>query len=402
MAHQPHILIADDEEGIRFVIGEALRREGYEVTQARDGEEALTLLRNQKFDIAILDVKMPKRTGIEVLSEGRRLQPDQIFLMITAYGSREIALQAIREGAYDYFTKPFEIEELRIVVKRALEKASLLNHLRSLEEQLSKQIQFDRIIGQSEVMQDVYRLIKRVTQNDVTILIQGESGTGKDLVAQAIHYHGPRKNAAFVKVNCAAIPETLLESEFFGHERGAFTGAVQLKRGKFEAADGGTLFLDEIAELPTGLQAKLLRVLQDQEFERVGGTKSIKVDVRIIAATNRNIVEAVQKKVLREDLYFRLNVIPFFMPPLRERKSDIPLLVDHFIAYYNTKFGRKLRGVTHEVMDFFSTYAWPGNIRELENVLQRAIILTQEDLISMAALPPDLISKESKPVELVP
>jgi DNA-binding NtrC family response regulator len=391
--YRPRILIADDEAGVRFFLRELLRKENYVVDDASDGEEALRKQRRQGFDIVVLDVKMPKMDGLEVLREMRKADPSLIAVMITAYGSQKIALEAIREGAYDYFTKPFDAEELAVVIRRALEKRRLQKTINDLQSELTRSLQIDlpleagRIIGGSEGMQDVFRLIHKITATDVTVLICGESGTGKELVAQAVHYNSPRRDKPFVKVSCVAIPETLLESELFGHERGAFTGAYQQKLGKFELAEGGTLFLDEIGDMSQNLQAKLLRVLQEREFERVGGTKTIKVDIRILVATNRDLLKAVQEKQFREDLYFRINVVPVFLPPLRERRPDIPLLVDHFISYYNEKLGKQIRRISDEVQAIFMGYLWPGNVREMENVIQRAMILSTSDIITKECLP---------------
>lgn len=387
---QYRILIADDEDVIRFVLHEALQKEGYEIEEAAHGEEAVLKVRNTSFDLVILDIKMPRMDGIEALKEIQKIDPGMPVVMITAYGNSKIAMQAVREGAYDYFNKPFDVNEIRIVIKRALERHRLQNQIERLETQLLQEYRFDRIIGTSPKIQEVFALINKVTTNDVTVLIGGESGTGKELVAQAIHYHSYRSKKPFVKVSCVAIPETLLESEMFGHERGAFTGAHQTKLGKFELAQAGTLFLDEIGDMPLSLQVKLLRVIQERELERIGGTKTIKMDIRLIASTNRNLAEAVKAQTFREDLYFRINVLPIYLPPLRERVDDIPLLVQHFIKYYNQKIGKNVKKVSDEVMKIFMDYPWPGNVRELENVIQRAIILSTGDAITPDILPPNL------------
>jgi DNA-binding NtrC family response regulator len=385
--HRSRILVADDDEGVRFFLTELLKKENYPVEEASNGEEALLKQRNELFDLVILDVKMPKMDGIETLREMRKINPDLIVVMITAYGSQKIALDAIREGAYDYFTKPFDADELLVVIRRALEKQRLLEKLNRLQAELTRDLQFDRLLGGSEGMQEVFLLIRKVVNTDATVLICGESGTGKELVAQAIHYHSHRREKPFVKVPCVAIPETLLESELFGHEKGSFTGAYQQKIGKFELAEGGTLFLDEIGDMPPSLQAKLLRVLQEREFERVGGTRTVKVDIRIIAATNKDLLAAVNQKTFREDLYFRINVVPIFLPALRDRREDIPLFVDHFISYYNRKLGKTITGISDEVQQLFMTYNWPGNVREMENIIQRAMILAPGDTITADCLP---------------
>jgi two-component system response regulator AtoC len=400
--HRSRILVADDDSGVRFFLTELLKKENYLVDEASDGDEALLKQRNELFDLVILDVKMPKRDGIETLREMRKINPSLIVVMITAYGSQKIALEAIREGAFDYFTKPFDADELLVVIRRALEKQRLLERLNRLQAELTRDLQFDRLLGGSEGMQEVFLLIRKLANTDVTVLICGESGTGKELVAQAIHYHSHRREKPFVKVPCVAIPETLLESELFGHEKGSFTGAYQQKIGKFELAEGGTLFLDEIGDMPASLQAKLLRVLQEREFERVGGTRTVKVNIRIIAATNKDLLAAVNQKTFREDLYFRINVVPIFLPPLRNRRSDIPLLADHFISYYNQKLAKAVTGISDEVKQIFMTYDWPGNVREMENVIQRALILAPSNVLAADSLPIGLRSLSAYQSEKIP
>ncbi len=390
MSGQYRILIADDEENIRMVLREGLRREGYEVEEADDGQAALDAVEKESFSLAILDVKMPKVDGIQALERIRRIDPSLPCVMITAHGGRKIALEAIRLGAYDYFEKPFEMQELRIVVKRALERHALQQQVHALEEQLRSKDTFNDIIGNSEEMRKVFDLISRVMVTDVSVLIAGESGTGKELIAEAIHYNGARASKPLQKINCAAIPETLLESELFGHEMGAFTGATRMKPGKFELGDGGTIFLDEIGEMPLEIQPKLLRVLQEKEIERVGGTKSISVDVRVIAATNKDLAQEVREKRFREDLFFRLNVVPIHLPPLRERTDDIPVLLNHFIGLYNEKHNKKVEGFTAEAVDLLLDYRWPGNVREMENIIQRAAILSSGFLLGPEALPAEV------------
>ncbi|MBN1903286.1 sigma-54-dependent Fis family transcriptional regulator [Candidatus Sumerlaeota bacterium] len=390
MVQSYHILVVDDEQIIRFVLHEALEKEGYIVDEASNGEEAVLKVRNVNFDLIILDIKMPVMDGIEALKEIRKIDPGIPVVMITAFGNSNVAMQALKEGAYDYFNKPFDVNEIRIVIKRALEKQKLQKQIEILETQLIQEHRFDRIIGTSQKMQEVFALIRKVITNDVTVLICGESGTGKELVAQAIHYHSERAKKPFIKVSCVAIPDTLLESEMFGYERGAFTGAHQTKIGKFELAQGGTFFLDEIGDMPLGLQVKLLRVIQERELERIGGNKTIKVDIRLVACTNRDLVESVKNQTFREDLYFRINVLPIYLPPLRERKDDIPLLVEHFIKYYNQKLGKHVVNVSDDVMRIIQQYPWPGNVRELENVIQRAIILSPGETITADLLPPNV------------
>lgn len=406
-----NILAADDEEGIRYMLDQLLSKDEYTVHLVTDGDEAVEMAEREDYDVIILDVKMPRMSGLDAMTRIRQIRPGTPVLVITAHGSISIAHQAIAAGAYDYFTKPFDITELRIVVKRAIERHNLQRKIEQLQQQgqvlqgkletleselgslgarLKRTKQFGNLIGSSQAMQEVYNLIQRVAPRDVTVLILGESGTGKELVAQAIVDNSPRRAMPFIKVNCAAIPETLLESELFGHERGAFTGAILTKPGKFELADKGTIFLDEIGDLSAGLQAKLLRVLQEREFERVGGTRPIKVDLRVIAATNADLARKVAEGRFREDLYFRLNVIPIVIPPLRNRYEDLPLLVGHFIARFSQQFNKEISGLSPEVMEMFLSYPWPGNVRELENVIQRACILTQEPQITVQSLPPEM------------
>jgi DNA-binding NtrC family response regulator len=332
--------------------------------------------------------------GMTALREIKRLYPFLPVVMMTAYGSRQMALDCLRGGAFDYFSKPFEVDELRVVVRRALEKHSYMRQIESLQSQLSRETSFDRIIGASKAMKDVFALLRRLVVSDVTVLVYGESGTGKELIAQAIHYNSARKDGPFVSINCAAIPENLLESELFGHERGAFTGAIAQKPGRFELANGGTIFLDEIGEMPAALQAKLLRVLQERVIERVGGTRPLSVDLRVVAATNRRLQQEVDEGRFREDLYFRLNVVPVMLPPLRDRLEDIELLAHHFVRVYNQKFQRHLKGFTQEAMELLKAYAWPGNVRELENSIQRAIILSSGESISRDDLPANIYQSE--------
>jgi len=385
---RPKILIVDDDPGIRFVIREVLEDEGFYVDEASDGEEGVKKVEQTYYDLAVVDLVMPNKDGFAFLREARSICPDLITVVITAYGSQKAAMRAIQEGAYDYFAKPFDNDELRIVIRRVLEKRRLEQKVRLLEEQLQKQeTQFGEMIGNSTEMREVFSLIRKVSASDATVLIYGESGTGKDLVASAIHRESPRADKPFIRVNCAAIPETLLESELFGYERGAFTGAYTKKQGKFEAAQHGTIFLDEIGDMSLPLQAKVLRILEQREFERLGSTESIKVDVRIIAATNKDLRNAVKEGKFREDLYFRINVVPIYLPPLRVRKNDIPLLVEHFIRRYNQRLSKTIKGVTRDVMELLMNYPWPGNVRELENVVQRAMIVAQGDFITAECLP---------------
>jgi len=392
------IIIADDEPTIRLILKELLIKEGYEVEEAANGEEAILALRNAPFNLAILDYRMPKMDGMEALRQIKKIDPSVAVVMITAHGNTDVAMEAIREGAYDYFPKPFDNKEIVFVVKRVKERQELLKKIERLESQLRHEHKrFDKIVGASSKMQEVFALIRKVATNDVTVLICGESGTGKELVASAIHYQSYRRKKPFIKVSCVAIPETLLESEMFGHEKGSFTGAYQLKPGKFEMAQEGTLFLDEIGDMPLSLQPKLLRVIQERELERVGGTKTIKVDIRLIAATGKDLAECVKNQTFREDLYFRLNVIPIYLPPLRERRDDIPLILEHFIIYYNQKLGKQITSWDQDFMKAVMDYSWPGNVRELENIIQRAIILSSGDKLTVDLLPPNIHTEPAMP-----
>ncbi|MBX3729130.1 MAG: sigma-54-dependent Fis family transcriptional regulator [Candidatus Sumerlaeia bacterium] len=386
------ILIADDEANIRFVLAELLRREGLRPVECSNGLDAVRLVKSRRFDAVIMDIKMPKMDGLAALKEMRTARPDLTVLLVTAHGTQATALEALEYGAYDYFTKPFDINEVRIVLRRALEKARLMETLREIREQAVSRYCFDSIVGQSDAMREVFQLISRVLDNDVTVLIGGESGTGKELIASAIHYNSPRADGPFIRINTVAIPESLLESEMFGHERGSFTGAIQQKIGKVEAANGGTLFLDEIGDMPLPLQGKLLRVLQEREIERVGSTKTIPVDIRVICATYRDLGEMVRKGQFREDLYYRINVMPVFIPPLRDRREDIPLLIDHFVQYYNPRLSKFIRGVSQSALQKFLDYPWPGNVRELENMIQRTMLLAEGDTVTVDDLPPVLRS----------
>ena len=383
------ILLVDDEPHVRFAMRESLEPMGYACEEAGNGAEALEVFQQARFDLVVLDYRMPKMDGLETLKEIRRLDQDVPVLFVTAYGSKDLALQALREGAYDYFTKPFDIEEVRVVVHRAIEKRLLRRRVQFLSRQIDSSLGFDRIIGSTASMRDLFHLIQRIAGQDVTVLILGESGTGKELVASAVHQHSQRRSGPFVPINCAAIPSTLLESELFGHERGAFTGAHAKKIGKFELADGGSIFLDEIGDMDATLQAKMLRVLQESEFQRVGGNENVKTDARIIAATNKDLAQEVANGNFREDLFFRLNVIPLYLPPLRSRMADVPLLIEHFVKTTNTRYNKEVRGISPEVMERFSRYNWPGNVRELENVITRAVILAQSSIITSADLPID-------------
>lgn len=383
----PHILVIDDEPMMRVAISDALSRERFRVKTAETALEGMELVKGQSFDVVITDLRLPKGSGLEVLKACKETSPETEVILITAYGTVETAVQAMKDGAYDYLTKPFSMDELVLLTKRCTKLRSLEAENLRLKEEIERQSRFQGIVGKSPPMQEVFELIEVVTQNTATVLIIGESGTGKELVANAIHHRSPRKDGPFIKVNCAALPETLLESELFGHEKGAFTGAIRQRKGRFELADGGTLFLDEVGEIPLSLQVKLLRVLQEREFERLGGAETLKVDVRIICATKRDLTEGVKKGTFREDLYYRLNVIPIYLPPLRKRKEDIPLLVDHFLRLYSQKMGRAEKGISEEALGLLMNYDYPGNVRELENAIERAVALGKGEAIGPSDLP---------------
>ncbi|MGH7899341.1 MAG: sigma-54-dependent transcriptional regulator [Candidatus Binatia bacterium] len=372
---ESRILIAEDEESIRFVLTRALEGRGYHVRAYSEGLPALAALRAGGFDLAIVDIRLPDVSGLEVLSRTRDEALDVPFLVMTAESTMQNAIEAMKRGAFDYLTKPFDIEEVQLLVERALGLRRLSLMVENLKEEMRPQYTpGSGLVGKSPAMQEIYKTIGRVAESDATVLIQGESGTGKELIARALHFHSGR-SGPFVAVNCAAIPRELLESELFGHERGAFTGAVERSLGKFEIADKGTLFFDEISEMPTDLQAKLLRVLQEHEFMRVGGRESIRSDARIISATNRELLDLVRANRFREDLYFRLNVVPITVPPLRARRGDVPELVRYFIDKINREMKSQIAGLSGDAEKLLLDYPWPGNVRELENALIRACVL---------------------------
>lgn len=382
------ILVVDDEESIREFLEIMLKKEGYEVTLAEDGQKAKDLLAKKTFDMIISDLQMPHVTGIELLKHVKESYPDTVFMLITAFGTTETAVEAMKMGAYDYLTKPFKIDEVRLNIQNALRSRNLEVENRSLKKELVKEYSFQNMVGNSPAMHSIYDMVKRVSQTPTNVLITGESGTGKEVVAKAIHYNGPLKDRPFVTVNCGAIPENLMESEMFGHKKGSFTGAVSDKAGLFEVADGGTLFLDEVGELPLTIQVKLLRAIQERVIRRVGATDDMKVDVRIIAATNRNLEEMVQKGGFRQDLFYRLNVINIKTPSLRERREDIPLLANHFLKKYNERLGKNIGAISAEAMEILKKYDYPGNVRELENLIERTVALEGGATILPESLPP--------------
>ena len=382
------ILVVDDEDSIREFLEIMLKKDGYEVTLAEDGLKAKEVLGKKSFDMIISDLQMPNMTGIELLKHVKDTIPDLVFLMITAFGTTETAVEAMKMGAYDYLTKPFKIDEVRLNIQNALRSKNLEVENRSLKKELTKEYSFQNMIGNSPVMHQVFDLIKRVSHAPTNVLITGESGTGKEVVAKAIHYNGLLKDKPFVTVNCGAIPENLMESEMFGHKKGSFTGAVTDKSGLFEVADGGTLFLDEVGELPVSIQVKLLRAIQERVIRRVGATDDSKVEVRIIAATNRDLEEMVNKGTFRQDLFYRLNVINIKTPSLRERKEDIPILAAHFLKKYNDKLSKQINGISDEAMEQLKKYEYPGNVRELENMIERTVALESGSTILPESLPP--------------
>jgi len=383
MSKDVNVLIVDDESLIRDFLKEILIRMECNTDEAVNGNEAISKMKDSEYDIIITDIRMPEISGMDVLKEAKNLLPDSEVLMITAFGSIENAVEAMKMGAYDYITKESSLDHIELIIKKAIEHHILKNENRYLRSEISGIYGFDNIVGKSAKMQKIFDMLKTVSESDATIFIQGPSGTGKELIAHAIHYNSQRKNNPFIKTNCAALPEGIMESELFGHERGAFTGAIRTRKGRFEAANTGTLLLDEVSEMSPGLQAKLLRVLQEREFERVGDTKSIKVDVRIIATTNKDIKEEIKKGKFREDLYYRINVIPIHVPPLRERKKDIPLLVEHFINKYNKEHNRDIKGISSEAESLLMRLDWSGNVRELENRVERAIIVSNESVLQI-------------------
>jgi two-component system response regulator PilR (NtrC family) len=402
MAERATILVVDDERSMRELLEITLRQAGYGVTVADGGEAALEVLARDTFDLVITDLRMRKIGGLDVLRSAKQSAPDTVVLVVTAYASTETAVEAMRLGAYDYITKPFKLDEIKLTVANALERKRLEDENRALRRELRRARGFASFVGRSRAMLELFDVIRKTAATTSNVLVTGESGTGKELVARAIHEESERHQGPFVSVNAGAIPEGLLESELFGHVKGAFTGAVASTEGLFSAADGGTLFLDEVTEIPVSVQVKLLRAIQERAIRRVGGTQDIAVDVRLVAASNRDIARAVADGTLREDLFYRLNVIPIHVPALRERREDIPLLVAHFIEKIGRETGKTLRGVTPEALAVLEQYRWPGNIRELENVVERAIVLGGDDVLGVEALPPSLTAPAPTSVDVPP
>jgi nitrogen regulation protein NR(I) len=382
------VLLVDDSPDTLELMVEGLQEEGYQVEVAASGKEAVGKAKDRSYDIVLTDLVMPGMDGLEVLAHFTQAHPETVVIMLTGYATIETAVEAMKRGAFDYLTKPAKLDEILLVLERAKEFITLRSENVLLKSQLQERYRFDKIIGQSPAMQSIYRIIERVARTDTTVLITGESGTGKELIANAIHYNSQRRDKPLVPINCGAIPEELLESELFGHEKGAFTGALRDRKGRFELAHQGTVFLDEIGDMSPKLQVKLLRFLQERTFERVGGSRTIEVDVRIIAATNKDLEKEVEEGHFREDLYFRLNVIPIQVPPLREREGDIPLLVHYFLRQHCLKKDLPAKKISKEALDYLERYEWPGNVRELENMIERMVILTESDTIDVPDLPP--------------
>ncbi len=393
------VLVVDDEENLRLVLKTLLKRNGYEVETAGGGEEALGLVDSFGPDFVITDVRMPRMGGLDLLATLRAKGSDATVIVMSAYGSSDLALEAMKAGAYDYVSKPFKPDEIVLVLKKAEERETLRRENRALRDEIRKEHRFDNILAKSAKMQTIFRTISKIADYKTTVLVTGESGVGKELVARAIHQRSSRSGGPFVPINCGAIPENLLESELFGHKKGAFTDAVSDRRGLFEEANGGTLFLDEIGELPLALQVKLLRVLEDERIRRLGESRDLQVDVRIVTATHRDLLAETKAGRFREDLFYRLNVLPIAVPPLRERREDIPLLIEHFVTRNNARLGTDIRGLDGEARRLLYEYAWPGNVRELENTVERAMVLCETDHIAASDLP-ERIREARDPVKL--
>ena len=387
MKEDARVLVVDDEPMVCLALTNWLEEENYFAQAVEDGPQAVKAVREENWDIVLLDLRMPGMDGMEVLKQVKEIAPQTVVIMMTAYASIPGAVQAMQEGAYDYIVKPLDVDQLTLMLKRIVEHQQLITENILLRKRLTEQYEYEDIIGRSEAMQEVFSMIKAVTDTNATVLITGETGTGKELVARAIHSNSSQRYGPFVATSCGALPETLLESELFGYEKGAFTGADRTKKGRFELADGGTLFLDEVGDISMKTQIRLLRVLQEKSFSRLGGTEQIKVDVRLVSATNRDLVAAIEEGSFRSDLYYRLNVVSIQLPPLRERIDDVPLLAAHFINKYNVEFNKKFDRVDRKAMDFMMDYHWPGNVRELENVIERAIVIDQGPQMKVKHLP---------------
>jgi DNA-binding NtrC family response regulator len=384
------ILVVEDQKAARAALVSALAKDGHKLLEAQTGKEGLQNALENEPDIVITDIRMPEMDGMEFLAALKEKLPQTEVILITAYGNVELAVQAMKRGAYDFMEKPIDLVKLRVLVHKALEKHALIVENIALRESLRQKYRFDNIVGTSQKMSEIYQTVTQVAPTNATVLITGESGTGKELIANAIHYNSPRKDKPFVKLNCASLSETLLESELFGHEKGAFTGAISRRKGRFEIADEGTLFLDEIGGVSLAVQVKLLRVLQEREFERVGGNETIKVDVRLVTATNKDLKKAVEEGAFREDLFYRIHVVTIDVPPLRERREDIPILVNHFINKFAAENKKNVKGVTDEALSLLTFYDYPGNVRELENIIESAVVMATGNLIDASLLPSNI------------
>jgi two-component system response regulator PilR (NtrC family) len=393
---QARLLVVDDERSMRELLSIVLRREGYDVTLAENGRAAIAYLEARRFDLLVSDIKMPDMTGVDVLRAAKRIDPDILGIMITAFASADTAIEAMRLGAHDYLSKPFDVDELKMKVRNALEQRLLRQENVLLKRALGSTHQFGNIVGRSDKMLAIFKLIEQIARTDSTVLVTGESGTGKEWVARAIHFYSLRRDRPFVALNCGALPETLLESELFGHMKGAFTGASANKKGLIEAAEKGTLFLDEIGEMTPMMQVKLLRVLQERKFRRLGGVEELEGSMRVIAATNQDLTKMVAEGRFREDLFYRINVIPIHLPPLRDREEDVPLLAEYFLAKYRDQMGKDIHGIAQETMNLLEAYEWPGNIRELENVIERAVALEKSQTILPESLPEHIAKRVAK------
>ena len=397
---KPSILIVDDEKAARYGMKKILQKDNYTVYEAKDGADALQIIKTQHPELIFLDINMPQLDGMKILEMISAIKNPPLVVIVTAYGSEKIAVEAMKKGAYDYIAKPYEIDELRIIAKNAFERLALQEENARLRLEIGRLGGMGEIIGQSEAIKDVFDRIEKVGTTDVTVLIQGESGSGKELVAREIHKRSKRKNEPLIIMNCAAVPETLIESELFGHEKGAFTGATERRLGKFELANKGTIFLDEIGDMSLSTQSKLLRVLQEQKFERLGGAETLTVDVRIISATHRDLEEEIEEGRFREDLYYRIKVVNINIPSLRHRKEDIPLLANRFIQHFSEKHQKRLLSISNEAMKYLVSYNWPGNVRQLKNFIESAVVLANSEIINTSDLPEELKHPENNTVTL--
>ena len=388
------ILIVDDEKAARFGMRLALEKDGYNVMEASDGIEAFEIIKAKSPSLIFLDINMPKINGIQVLEEINQMESPPMIVIVTAYGSEKVAVDAMKKGAYDYIAKPYEIDDLRLIAKHAFEKLALEEENARLRSEINRLGSRGKIVGESQVMNQVFNKIEKVGPSDVTVLVQGESGSGKELVAKEIHKISSRKNRPMITMNCAALPETLIESELFGHEKGAFTGATERRLGKFELADKGTIFLDEIGDMSPNTQAKVLRVLQEQSFERLGGTETLRVDVRLISATHKDLLKEIKEGNFREDLYYRLKVVEISLPPLRNRREDIIILAENFIQYFSDKHRKNVKSISNDAVKIFTKYSWPGNVRELQNVIESAVVMANAETLEISDFPEEISNSD--------